>query len=95
MGKHTKAIICGKWNSENLLALGSEDKSISISNIEGDTLKIIPLPAEPSLIQFSEMKIDERCPGENTVCEKKETFTNIKPVFYNIIVYNCLRRSNC
>lgn len=72
LGKHTKAIICGKWNSENLLALGSEDKSISISNIEGDTLKIIPLPAEPSLIQFSEMKIDERCPEENTVCKKRK-----------------------
>lgn len=55
------------WNSENLLALGSEDRSISISNIEGDTLRIITLRAEPSLILFSEMKSDERYPGENTV----------------------------
>lgn len=71
LGKHSKAITCGKWNSENLLALGSEDRTISISNIEGDTLKIISLRAEPSLIAFSEMKVDERCPGENTVSQNE------------------------
>ena len=39
LGKHTKRICCGAWNSENLLALGSEDKTITISNMDGDTLK--------------------------------------------------------
>lgn len=67
IGKHSKKIICGAWNSENLLALGSEDKSISISNCDGDTLRVIVLRAEPSEIQFSEMKMDERVGGENTV----------------------------
>jgi WD repeat-containing protein 19 len=50
-----------------LLALGSEDKTLSISNAEGDTLRIISLRSEPSDIQFSEMKLDERLGGENTV----------------------------
>lgn len=67
IGKHSKRIICGAWNGENLLALGSEDKSISISNSSGDTLRVIVLRAEPSEIQFSEMKMDERVGGENTV----------------------------
>jgi hypothetical protein len=40
----------------NLLALGSEDRTLSISNVEGDTLRVATLRAEPSDIQFSEMK---------------------------------------
>lgn len=67
IGKHTKKIICGAWNKENLLALGSEDRTISISNIDGDTLRVITLRAEPADVQFSEMKVDERIGGENTV----------------------------
>ena len=40
VGKHSKSIISGAcWNDH--IALGSEDKSISISNYSGDTLRII------------------------------------------------------
>lgn len=67
IGKHSKKITCGVWNSENLLALGSEDKTISISNIDGDTLRVVALRSEPADLQFSEMKLDERVAGENTV----------------------------
>jgi hypothetical protein len=67
LGKHTKRISCGAWSTENLLALGSEDKTLSISNADGDTLRIISLRSEASDIQFSEMKMDERVDGENTV----------------------------
>lgn len=67
IGKHTKKIMCGAWNADNLLALGSEDKTISVSNIDGDTLRVITLRSEPAEIQFSEMKLDERVGGENTV----------------------------
>lgn len=67
IGKHSKKITCGAWNTENLLALGSEDKTISISNVDGDTLRVINVRAEPSEINFSEMKLDERMGGENTV----------------------------
>ncbi|XP_025088691.1 WD repeat-containing protein 19-like isoform X2 [Pomacea canaliculata] len=68
IGKHTKKITCGAWSAESLLALGSDDKSITISNMEGDTVRHIPLRMEPFDIQFSEMKADERSSiGENTV----------------------------
>lgn len=53
-----------------MLALGSEDKTLSISNVEGDTLRVIALRSEPAEIQFSEMKLDERISGENTVSTK-------------------------
>lgn len=65
--KAFKKIICGAWNAVDLLALGSEDKTMSVSNVDGDTLRVINLRAEPSDIQFSEMKLDERVSGENTV----------------------------
>ncbi|ELT93993.1 hypothetical protein CAPTEDRAFT_173399 [Capitella teleta] len=68
LGKHTKKVTCGSWSRQNLLALGSEDRTISISNAEGDTLRQTSLRAEPAEIAFSEMKMDERSPmGENTV----------------------------
>ncbi|XP_023012404.2 intraflagellar transport protein Oseg6 isoform X1 [Leptinotarsa decemlineata] len=67
LGKHSKKITCGAWNSDNLLALGSDDKTISVSNVDGDTLRVVNLRAEPSEIHFSEMKTDERVGGENTI----------------------------
>ena len=67
VGKHSKAIICGAWNSDNLLALGSEDRTISISDMEGETLRTISLRGEPSMMTFLEMKVDEQSRGENTV----------------------------
>lgn len=67
LGKHTKSITCGEWNRDNILALGSQDQTVSISNIEGDTLQIISLRGEPSKIAFSKMKSDRRKHSEETV----------------------------
>lgn len=67
LGKHTRSITCGEWNRDNILALGSQDQTVSISNIEGDTLKIITLRGEPSKIAFSKMKSDRRKHSEETV----------------------------
>ncbi|XP_056135515.1 WD repeat-containing protein 19 [Lampris incognitus] len=68
LGKHTKRITCGCWSTENLLALGSEDRSLSISNHEGDTIRQTSLRGEPADVHFSVMKTDERSsPGESTV----------------------------
>jgi WD repeat-containing protein 19 len=67
LGKHSKRITCGAWSTENLLALGSEDKSFSLSNEEGDSLRIVQLRDTPSDMYFAEMKTDEKLPGENTV----------------------------
>ncbi|KAG6930064.1 WD repeat domain 19, partial [Chelydra serpentina] len=60
LGKHTKRITCGCWSTENLLALGSEDKMITISNQEGDTIRQTSVRSDPSDMQFSVMKTDER-----------------------------------
>ncbi|KAM6940536.1 WD repeat-containing protein 19 [Xenentodon cancila] len=68
LGKHTKKIICGCWSSQNLLALGSDDNTLSISNHEGDTIRQTALRGEPADMFFSLMKTDERSSqGESTV----------------------------
>ena len=38
IGKHQKKITCGAWSSQNVLVLGAEDNSITVSNSDGDTL---------------------------------------------------------
>ncbi|KAL8576385.1 hypothetical protein ACOMHN_048952 [Nucella lapillus] len=68
MGKHTKKITCGAWSQGSMLALGSEDRTLTISNPEGDTLHQAPFQGEPSNLQFCEMKREERSTSrENTV----------------------------
>ncbi|XP_056265866.1 WD repeat-containing protein 19 isoform X2 [Pseudoliparis swirei] len=68
LGKHTKKITCGCWSAQNLLALGSDDNTLSISNHEGDTIRQTTLRGEPAEMNFSVMKTNERSgQGENTV----------------------------
>nr|XP_045017612.1 WD repeat-containing protein 19 isoform X2 [Jaculus jaculus] len=69
LGKHTKKITCGCWNAENLLALGGEDKMITVSNQEGDTIRQTPVKSEPSAIKwYSSNKTDDRSStAENTI----------------------------
>lgn len=82
MGKHRRRILCGAWSVDGLLALASEDKVLTISTSEGDTRREITLQGDPSDIQFSEMKMDHRIGGENTVriqlyYENKNIMTNV------------------
>lgn len=67
LGKHSKRITCGAWSKDNILALGSEDKTFSLSSEDGDSLRVIQLRDIPSDMCFAEIKTDERVPGENTV----------------------------
>ena len=68
LGKHTKKIKCGCWSKQNYLALAGDDHTLSVSNSDGDTVKEFTVQGDPSDVQFSEMKADERSGfGENTV----------------------------
>lgn len=67
LGKHTKKISCGVWSQDNILALASEDKTVSLNNNEGDTFRIISLRFEPCQIMFSDMKLDDKIGRDNTV----------------------------
>ena len=39
LGKHPRRITCGAWSLANQLALGSEDRSLTLSDEQGDTLQ--------------------------------------------------------
>lgn len=52
MGKHQRAITTGAFNSEGLLALGSEDATITISNPQGDTVNSFGCNTEPESIYY-------------------------------------------
>ncbi|XP_053110027.1 WD repeat-containing protein 19 isoform X2 [Hemicordylus capensis] len=66
LGKHTKRITCGCWSSGKFIALGGEDKIITISNHEGDTITTTSVKGEPSNMEFIVMKTDDRTPLHET-----------------------------
>ena len=47
LGKHSDRITCGVWTCDELLILGSNDRTISVSNAGGDTLQMIDLGHVP------------------------------------------------
>lgn len=52
-GKHTRRINAGAWaRTAPLLALTAEDRTLSVSNQEGDSLHEIRLSADASLLNF-------------------------------------------
>jgi len=86
LGKHTKRVTCGAWNKRNLLALGSDDHFLTVSNAEGDTLFQLSVHGSPSNIQFSEVKSDERHNmAENTVSFLSVIF--VLKQFYSSLSY--------
>jgi len=90
LGKHTKKIKCGCWSKENLLALASDDHTLSVSNSDGDTVKQFSVLGDPSDVQFSEMKADERSNfGENTVSSSSSSSCSS-----STMNYSCSRRGN-
>jgi len=52
-GKHAGSISCGAWSSDNRLALGSDDKSLTLTDQRGDTLAQHELKDRPREVRFS------------------------------------------
>ena len=53
-GKHSnKRITCGAWSNDNKLSLGGEDKTMTLSTAEGDTVGQTELTHEPLDVQFA------------------------------------------
>lgn len=90
LGKHSKRITCGAWSKDNILALGSEDKTFSLSSEDGDSLRVIQLRDIPSDMCFAEIKTDERVPGENTVRNHKIMFSFRQIVLITYMFQICI-----
>ncbi|CAH8850820.1 unnamed protein product [Trichobilharzia szidati] len=68
LGKHTRKITCAVWNRKNILALASEDKSITVNSVDGDLIKHVVIHDQPSNLEFGQMKVqDSSKTQENTV----------------------------
>lgn len=59
-GKHTKRIVSGAWSENNLIALVGEDKVLTISNEDGDTIGVNSLRFEGSNVKFLHAYSDEK-----------------------------------
>ncbi len=83
IGKHSKRITCGMWSHSNLLALGAEDRTLTISTIDGEMVHSTTLRAEPSQIQFGEMKKNGFLTGESTVvtCTRSFIHSNFSLIY--------------
>ena len=53
LGKHTKKITCGAWSPECRLALGGDDKQVTVSLPNGDTMTQLMIKGEPRELQFA------------------------------------------
>ena len=61
VGKHSKRILSGDWNSEGLLVTGAEDSMLTVSGANGDTIKqSLQLKGPPQMVYWARQKTDER-----------------------------------
>ncbi|KAI6201750.1 WD repeat-containing protein 19 [Aphelenchoides besseyi] len=51
IGKHQRSIITGAFNSD-IFALGSDDMTVTVNNLEGETIATISSTAEPSVLKL-------------------------------------------
>jgi len=58
VGKHSSAIISGAWSAGGLLALGSDDHVLTISDGSGKTLETTELQQVPTQLDFMKQKFD-------------------------------------
>lgn len=62
LGKHSRRITCAAWSSggaaQQVLALAGDDKTLSLSTADGDTLRVVALRDTPADMHFAAMKTD-------------------------------------
>ncbi|CAD8104509.1 unnamed protein product [Paramecium primaurelia] len=68
MGKHSKKIISGDWNNEGYLITSGEDKFLTVSNYNAETIfESIPVKAEAKNVLWSISKTDSKEQIQRTV----------------------------
>jgi len=58
MGKHSKKIISACWNNKGQLALTSEDKTMTVSDLEANTVDMLNIKGDPTNVQWACRKVD-------------------------------------
>ena len=69
VGKHTKKVVSAVWNKDNLLAMASQDRSVTLTDgVTGDTIKTFNLKDIPVELCVSDKKEDGYSRREVRAC---------------------------
>eukprot|EP00672_Neobodo_designis_P023740 CAMPEP_0174834780 /NCGR_PEP_ID=MMETSP1114-20130205/5042_1 /TAXON_ID=312471 /ORGANISM="Neobodo designis, Strain CCAP 1951/1" /LENGTH=1382 /DNA_ID=CAMNT_0016068709 /DNA_START=126 /DNA_END=4274 /DNA_ORIENTATION=- len=63
VGKHSKKILSMSWNRRNQVAMSSEDKTLSVSDEEGQTIDSVNIKGDPLELKWADRKSDDRKQG--------------------------------
>lgn len=66
ISKHSRRITTGCWSRQNLLALLSEDGTITVSNRDGETMLQTGVKGETMQMQFNFLRLDSEGPGNSS-----------------------------
>lgn len=79
VGKHSKKVNTGGWNSEGTLISGAEDKVLTVSNGTGDTVcESFMVKGPPVLLQWAKPKKDEIEENKSAVEKEVSAIINKK-----------------
>uniref|UniRef100_H3HC99 Anaphase-promoting complex subunit 4 WD40 domain-containing protein n=1 Tax=Phytophthora ramorum TaxID=164328 RepID=H3HC99_PHYRM len=67
VGKHSRRILCGSWNGDDKLVLGGEDRMLTVSNPQGDTIEQRELSHTPWDIKFGRKRGDSMKAAEQLI----------------------------
>ncbi|KAL7680186.1 putative WD repeat-containing protein 19/dyf-2 [Plasmopara halstedii] len=67
VGKHTRRIHCGSWNADDKLVLGGDDRMLTVSNSQGDTIEQRELSHTPWNIKFGRKRGDSMKVAEQLI----------------------------
>ncbi|RLN52430.1 hypothetical protein BBJ29_007206 [Phytophthora kernoviae] len=67
VGKHSRRIVCGSWNGDDTLVLGGEDRMLTVSNPQGDTIEQRELSHAPWDIKFGRKRGDSMKAAEQLI----------------------------
>ncbi|KAG7395718.1 WD repeat-containing protein 19 [Phytophthora boehmeriae] len=67
VGKHSRRIVCGSWNGDDTLVLGGEDRMLTVSNPQGDTIEQRELSHTPWDIKFGRKRGDSMKAAEQLI----------------------------
>ncbi|KAF8062105.1 WDR19 [Scenedesmus sp. PABB004] len=63
VGKHTKRVALGVWSGDGALAMAGLDKTVTVSDQRGDTVRSFAFRGEPLELALAACKADDGAPG--------------------------------
>ncbi|KAJ8599437.1 hypothetical protein CTAYLR_008001 [Chrysophaeum taylorii] len=87
LGKHPRRITCGAWSSDNRLALGSEDRTLTLSNESGDTIEQTELKHAATEMVFATQKTNDGG-GSSDAGDPRESHLSINMGGQSLLLYD-------